>query len=310
MGAIILRRGGFGEAMAAQLSRVVPDEEVVLCDPDKGPPDNAEILLTLLDDPPGVTKLMGPGVRWVHVYGTGVDGFPFEDLGGRILTCSRGAAAVAISEWVLAMMLAFEKRLPDIWIDHPPDRWNLADLGGLSGQTLGVVGLGAIGSAVARRALAFDMKVVSVRRTPRPSTIDGVALVEELEELVAGSDHLVLAAPSTPATHHMIDARALSKAKRGLHLLNVARGDLVDQTALLASLDDGRVARASLDVVDPEPLPAGHPLYSHPSVRLTPHISWSAPGTQRRTFAMFVENIGRFRSGEDLAGQVDVEARY
>ncbi len=206
-------------------------------------------------------------------------------------------------------MLAFEKHLPDVWLDAPPEQWNVAGLGGLEVRTLGVVGLGAIGSAVATRALAFDMKVVGVRRRERPP-IDGVELLADLPSLLATSDHVVIAAPATAATARLIDEAALAAVKPGVHIVNVARGSLIDQDALIRALDDGRVARASLDVVDPEPLPDGHPLYSHPKVRLTPHISWSAPASVRRTFSLFVENVARFRAGEPLVGHVDREEGY
>jgi len=120
----------------------------------------------------------------------------------------------------------------------------------------------------------------------------------------------VIAAPSTPETYRLIDKAAFAEMKDGVHLVNIARGTLVDQDALIAALDGGKVARASLDVVDPEPLPAGHPLYTHPKVRLTPHISWSSPVTMPRTMEIFLDNLRRFRNGEPLEGLVDVDAGY
>jgi phosphoglycerate dehydrogenase-like enzyme len=108
----------------------------------------------------------------------------------------------------------------------------------------------------------------------------------------------------------MINAESLAAIKRGAHLVNIARGSLVDQDALLAALDDGRVACASLDTVDPEPLPSGHPLYAHPNVRVTAHISWSAPDSLRPTLDLFADNVRRYRAGEALHGLVDVEAGY
>jgi len=120
----------------------------------------------------------------------------------------------------------------------------------------------------------------------------------------------VLAAPATRETQHLMDAAAFGALKSGAHLVNIARGSLVDQTALRAALDDGRVARASLDTVEPEPLPEGHWLYTHPSVRLSPHVSWSAPGTMDKTVRLFAQNLARFRSGDALDGIVDPVAGY
>src|SRR5205807_9252313 len=124
------------------------------------------------------------------------------------------------------------------------------------------------------------------------------------------SDHLVLAAPATPRTRHLIDAEALALVKPGVHLVNIARGALVDQDALRVALDDGRVAMATLDTVDPEPLPEGHWLYSHPKVRLSAHVSWSSPHATTRMFESFAENLRRYAAGEPLEGVIDVDEGY
>ena len=249
-------------------------------------------------------------MRWVHVLGTGVDGFPFSALGDRTLTCSRGAAGIAIAEFVMAAILGFEKQLPGVWITARPEGRILIALGTLKGKTLGLIGLGAIGSELARRALAFDMRVVAVRRREAPPPVAGVELLGSLTELLEISDHVVVAAPATPATHHMLDAKAFASIKRGAHLINVARGDLVDQEALIEALNDGRIGRATLDVTSPEPLPEGHPLYTHPSARISPHISWSSPDTFRITLEIFVDNLRRYEAGEPLHGVVDPAEGY
>jgi phosphoglycerate dehydrogenase-like enzyme len=309
-GPIVVNRGVFGDLLAEGLRSAVREETFVVCGPGDHVPADAEVLLTLLDDPDAIRRLLTPSVMWTHVLGTGVDGFPFDALGDRVLTCSRGASAVPISEWVLAVMLAFEKRLPESWIETPPAQWNTAALGGLSGRTLGLVGVGAIGTAVARRALAFDMTVLGFRRSAAAAPLPGIELVPVLADLLARSDHVVVAAPATPDTHHLIDAAALAACKPGVHLVNIARGALVEQDALRSALDDGRVAMASLDTVDPEPLPSDHWLYGHDRVRLSPHISWSGSSTMRVTIELFVDNLVRFRRGVALAGIVDPAAGY
>ena len=270
----------------------------------------ADVLVTLADDAAAIEEALTDAIDWVHILGAGVDGFPIDVVGGRLLTCSRGAGAPAIAEFVLATMLAFEKHLPQSWITEPPQQWNTADLGGLEGRTLGVIGIGAIGTQVARRTVAFDMEVVALRRTTRPSPLPEVGLCPDLPSLLGRSDHVVVSAPATTATHRLLDRSALSDIKPGAHLVNVSRGTLIDQEALLDALDDGRIAQASLDVVEPEPLPSGHPLYTHPRVKLSPHISWSSPRTVWRTLELFAENLARYRSGEDLVGRVDMVAGY
>jgi phosphoglycerate dehydrogenase-like enzyme len=254
-------------------------------------------------------ELASRGVRWVHNFGTGVDGFPQEVYEGRVVTCSRGAGAVPISEFVLTTMLAFEKDVPQVWLREPPKHWGWAQFGGLDGRTLGLIGLGGIGSAIATRALAFGMRVLATRRTSAPSPVAGVELVD-LPQVLAGADHLVVAAPATGATRHLLDGRAFAAMKPGVHLVNIARGTLVDQDALRAALDDDVVKMASLDVCDPEPLPAGHWLYEHPRVRLSAHVSWSSPALYHRIVELFVDNLHRYIAGEPLEGIVDPVAGY
>ena len=301
-----------GDDIAARIESAVPGVEVVVIPTDDELPDGVEgdVLLTLAWGSANLGQVLERGVGWVHTVGTGVDAFPLHVLNGQTLTCSRGASAVPISEWVLAVMLAFEKHLPDSWVRTADARWHYAELGGLAGKTLGIVGLGGIGQAVAHRALAFDMHVRALRRTNTPSPVFGVEITAWLPDLLRSADHVVVAAPSTVDTRHMIDADAFKAMKPGVHLVNIARGALIDQDALRAALRDGKVAMASLDAVEPEPLPEGHWIYSHPNVRLSPHISWSMPGAFDVLLDTFIVNLRRYQAGEALAGEVDVTAGY
>jgi phosphoglycerate dehydrogenase-like enzyme len=301
--------------LLARLGEELPSVALVQVPEREAPAEGVEgeVLLTQAWGSPNLGEVVARGVRWVHAYGTGVNAFPFEALGPRPLTCSRGASAIPIAEWVLGVMLAAEKRLPEVWIDEPPEHWNIArfgGLGGLHGRTLGLIGIGGIGQAVAERALAFGMRVFAHRRTGAASPMEGVEIVRDLPALLERSDHLVVAAPATKRTRHLLEREAFARVKPGVHLVNVARGELVDQDALREALDDGRVSLASLDCVDPEPLPAGHWLYRHPKVRLSPHTSWSAPGALDRLLDPFLENLRRYLAGEPLEHRVDVELGY
>jgi phosphoglycerate dehydrogenase-like enzyme len=158
--------------------------------------------------------------------------------------------------------------------------------------------------------MAFDMRVRALRRNPGRSEVEGVETAKDLSDLLATADHLVLAAPATAATASIIDAAALAQCRPGVHLVNIARGTLVDQDALRAALDSGQVACATLDTVEPEPLPAGHWMYSHPKVRLSAHVSWSGPHAFHRIQAAFLENLRRFAAGEPLHGIVDPADGY
>jgi phosphoglycerate dehydrogenase-like enzyme len=292
--------------------RALPDVELVFVPMAGEPPADVrgDVVLTHAKGGPNLQSLVERGARWVHAYGTGVNEFPFDALGGRPLTCSRGASAIPIAEWVLAVMLAAEKKLPETWIQEPPAHWSIGSLGGLHGRRLALVGIGGIGQAVAVRALAFGMRVTALRRSDAPSPLAGVAIARDLPALLADADHLVLAAAATRASERMIDAEALALAKPGLHLVNVARGALVDHDALRRALDAGRVGLASLDCVDPEPLPAGHWLYAHPRVRLSPHVSWSMPGAFDLLIEPFIENLRRDLEGRPLAHVVDALLGY
>lgn len=301
------------EKLLAQCPELGPARVELVHVPSEGdvPADlQGDVLLTWAWGSPNVGELVERGVGWIHTIGTGVDRFPLDAIGDRILTCARGATAVPIAEWVLACLLAFEKDLPARWLRKPPEAWSRADLGTLSGRTLGLLGLGTIGIEVARRAQAFGMRIVALRRTSAPSPLPGVAMAATLQELLAESDHLVIAAAATAETRRLIDEAALAHARRGLHLVNVARGSLLDQDALRRALDDGRVALASLDVCEPEPLPEGHWLYEHPRVRLSAHVSWAAPGAIEDILDTFVHNLRRHLAAEPLEGVVDLERGY
>jgi phosphoglycerate dehydrogenase-like enzyme len=259
---------------------------------------------------PALVELADRGVQWVHCYGTGVDSIPVEVFDGRIVTCSRGASAIPIAEFVIAAMLTVEKRMPDVWLSSPPDRWYENDLGEINGKSLGLVGLGGIGTEVATRALALGMQVSATRRSSAPTPVSGVELRPCFDDLLPTSDHLVLAAPATARTRRMLDAAALERVKPGVHIVNVARGSLVDQDALLAALDNGRVRMATLDAVDPEPLPPGHPFFSHPRVRLSAHVSWGSERDNQRIVGMFIDNLRRWVAGDRLEGVVDPVEGY
>jgi phosphoglycerate dehydrogenase-like enzyme len=303
-----------GDSFAEQIAAGCPGVETIVvptADPVE-PSLRGDALLTLPWGTPNLGDLLAStGVRWVHTVGTGVDRFPLDVIGDRLLTCSRGASAVPIAEWVLAQMLAFEKELPDVWLRERPTSWNFRPtMGGLFGKTLALVGIGGIGTAVAERALPFRMRVRAHRRSAAPSPLAGVELAASLDDLVATADHLVLVAPATPETRGIVGEPLLRAVKPGVHLVNVARGSLVDETALRAALDDGRVARASLDAVEPEPLPEDHWMYGHPRVHVSAHVSWNGPGGEDVLVGKFIENLRRFQKGEPLVGVVDVAAGY
>jgi phosphoglycerate dehydrogenase-like enzyme len=277
-------------------------------------PDLAEVLLINQDSAViGLHKDMPcPSgwpfkLKWVHLRSTGIDKYPPWIFDVPKVTVTRGGYAVPISEYVLAAMLTFAKSIPAIWAGDRTG-WRNHRLADLSGQQLGIVGFGEIGKEVARRALAFDMKVGGMRRSPVPLGFAGVSAMT-LEELLQTSNHLVLCAPLTEDTRGLIDSKAMGMMKPGAHIINVGRGALIDTEALKGALDIS-LGGATLDVTDPEPLPPGHWLFTHPKVRISPHISGSSPQTRQRATAFFTENLARYRNGLRLKGEVSREFGY
>lgn len=269
-------------------------------------------------DAPRTAPAGWPGrLRWVHVASAGIDFFPPWLLDVPLVSCSRGVAAVPIAEYVLTALLTHQRRWGTLravgaasWreifakVERAPPAT-------LQGQTLGIAGYGAIGREVAKRAQALGMDVLALRRGGADVAPDtGVRAVASVEDLLGASDHVVLALPITPQTRHCINARSLAHAKPGLHLVNIARGALVDQPALLQALDSGRLSGATLDVTDPEPPPEGHALYHHPRVHLTPHVSWAAEGSAALTAHKFLANLTRYVEGLPLEDVVDPARGY
>jgi phosphoglycerate dehydrogenase-like enzyme len=247
-------------------------------------------------------------LRWIQVAAAGVDVFPAWFFSGPVVTCGRGVAADSIAEYVLAAMLGHEKRFFDGVRVVDAASWKTRMLGRLSGKTLGLLGCGAIGSAVAKLSMAFGMDILAVTRGELH--MPGITSVKSPADLVARSDHLVVALPLTRETRGIVDADLLRNAKPGLHIVNVSRGALVDQNALLDALDSGRIGAATLDVTTPEPLPADHPFYRHPRVRLTPHIAGNTDDSADRLTAKLFDNLDRFLAGEKLLDIVDTEHGY
>jgi len=198
-------------------------------------------------------------------------------------------------------------------------RWTQNDFVGdrlpwlLSGRTLGLIGTGTIGSAVAQRARAFGMKVIAVRRRTRGEPVAGVDEIRPLDALdtmLAESDALVIAAPLTPETHRLIGASQMARMKRGAVLVNVGRAKIIDEVALVHALRSGHLGGASLDVYHKEPLPEDDPLWAAPNVVLTPHTSGFRQGHWEAVIDLFSDNLRRYQRGEPVAFQVLPELGY
>lgn len=258
---------------------------------------------------------------WVQAQSAGVERFlavPELATSDRVvLTNLRGVHGPAIADHAFAMLLALTRDLSVHLAGRAEGAWRrdgsreLEPIA-LQGRTMLVVGLGGIGTEIARRAKGFEMRVIATRKGAGdvPSFVDHVGPPEELATLLPEADVVAIAVPLTAETEHLFDARALAAMKRGSFLVNVARGKVVDTDALVDALRSKHLAGACLDVTDPEPLPKEHALWRMPNVVITPHVASAAALTDERAWALFRENVRRFDAGEPLLNVVDKKAGY
>lgn len=252
-----------------------------------------------------------PGrIRWIFSGSVGVDRYPRWLLDAPQVSCSRGVYSTEIADYVISAIYAHGKNLEAVRARSPGEWANKRSLGRVAGTTIGIVGLGDIGAEVARRGLGLGTRVVAARRRQLASPVPGVELLDDIGAVVAAADHIVIAVPATDATYRLFDADLLAKAKPTAHLINIARGSVIDQEALIAALDSNRLAFATLDVTDPEPLPEGHPLWTHPRVRLTPHISTNYAAVRQAHLEKVLADFDRFVRGDAPGDLVDPAAGY
>ena len=264
----------------------------------------------------------GLGIEWVHSGAAGVgSSLGPEMLSSEVLfTNSAGIHAEPMSETVLAMIFHFARGLDLAVRAQREGRWSArsywaadAPVTEVGGATVGIVGYGGIGRAVARKAAALGCRVRAVRRRRAAGGGDGVEVVagdDGLKYVLSWSDYLVLTVPETGDTRGMMTPERLFAMKPGAVLINVARGRLLDEDALLEALNSGHLRGAGLDVFREEPLPAGHPFYAHPNVVMTPHVSATTRRFWDRETDLITDNIGRFVRGEPLRNLVDKDAGY
>jgi phosphoglycerate dehydrogenase-like enzyme len=276
-----------------------------------------------------------PRLRWVQSPTASLEHYLFPELVAHPCQLSnmRGLFSDVIADHVLGLVVCFARNLHLYIRQQVQHRW--APLGGeaarsdfisgpgvenaidrahrhLADQTLGIVGCGAIGAEVARRARAFGLTVLAVDPQPRdlPGVIDEVWPLAALPRLLAQSDYVVIAAPHTPQTEKLFRASLFAQMRRTAYLINIGRGAIVDLADLTSALQQGVIAGAGLDVFETEPLPAKHPLWDLPQVILTPHIAGASPAIPRRHLATLLDNIRRFVRGEPPTTLVDKQAWY
>ena len=250
-------------------------------------------------------------LRWISFWSAGVDGKITPQLLERdfLLTTASGVHGANIGEHIMAWMLMFTRDMHYHVRSQVAGEWKrsavMSAVSELTGQTLGIVGYGRIGEGLAVRAKAFGMRVVALKRNPalrynENVTVDQLYAPSELRQLLAESDHVCISLPLTPDTYHLFNAEMLSYMKPTAYLYNVARGKIVDEQALIAALQEGRIAGAGLDVFEQEPLAADSPLWKLENVIITPHTAGQTPYYFVRAAELFAENLHRYLRGETL----------
>jgi phosphoglycerate dehydrogenase-like enzyme len=274
----------------------------------------ADVVFTL--DVPMDLPGKAPQLRWIQGIGSGVGQYVSSRLpeGGIVLTNGAGIGAPPIAEWVLARVLQIVKLLPIHDANARDHRWEMALGGQLQGKTMTIVGLGAIGREVARRSRVFGLHLLGIRRSWKAGAtdpdVDELFGPDHLHEVLSRSDIVVLAAPGTDDNEDMFDDKAFAAMKPGSIFVNVARGTLVDEAALIGALERGHLRAAAIDVARAEPLPPEDPLWSAPNLYISPHSSASGEGYADRAFALFLRNFARFVRDEPLENVVDLTQGY
>jgi phosphoglycerate dehydrogenase-like enzyme len=254
--------------------------------------------------------------RWLHSLFTGVEGVLIPEVTASLLPLSngRGVFRVPLAEWTIGAMIHFAYSFRTLTRQQDAGVWKWFDTETLHGRTFGVIGYGGIGSAAAARAKALGMRIVALRRRPElfagDTTVERFFAPGEMNALIAECDYLLLATPLTPATRHMFGAPQIAAMKPNAVLVNVGRGAVVDEAALIQALESHRIRGAALDVFEVEPLPAGHAFYKLQNVLLSPHCADHIADFLSLAYDAFFENLEHFRKGEPLEYLVDKHAGY
>jgi len=280
--------------------------------------DGAEIIFNALFNAELLRQIFPAvqGAKWIHSISAGVDHILFPELRASSipLTNGRGAFARSLGEFVIAGALYFAKDFRRLFATKASGKWAQFDLEELHGKTIGIVGYGEIGRAIAERAKPFGMRVIAIRRRPELSAqdplLDAVYPPDRVADLMRESDYVVAAAPNTPGTRGLIGEREIAAMKPTAVIMNVGRGQVIDEPALVKALTAGSIRGAVLDVFNQEPLAEGHPFYTLDNVLLSFHCADHVDGWIDNAVAIFVRNFDKFVKGEPLENVVDKEAGY
>ena len=300
-----------GEALRPTFASALPNREIRLLDsPQRFEAEIESMVYLLALRPPRGRWSKAENLRLVQAVGAGVDSIlPAPDLPAHVYVANnRGLSAIPMAEFALGLVLGLVKRLPDFLEAQRQHEWRRGALPRLETRTLGVLGLGAIGQALADRARSLGMRVIGTRRSgdPHPSADE----IVDAETLLSTSDVVVVLLPYTDETRGYLSEERLARMRPGAHLINLARGGILDEAALARMLREGRLGSAALDVFDREPLPADHELWDVPNLWITPHVAGGFPELLTEAAKRFAGNVARIEGGRDPLNLVDRTRGY
>ena len=288
-----------------RLQAAAPDADVILNADFRDPSLLAEIF-------PRATR-----VRWVHALSAGVEKLISREIAASsvAMTNGRGLFTIGLAEWIVGAMVYFAYDFRRLIRSQEAGRWDSFEHDRLYGRTLGIIGYGAIGRAAAERTRVFGMRILALRRNGTPNAmvdaaVDAVYPRDRIREMLAECDYAAITAPLTAETRGMLGAAEIAAMKTSAVIINVGRGPVVDEAALIRALESGKLRGAALDVFETEPLPAGHPFYARENVLLSSHTADRVPGSRTRAVEFFMRNFEHFRAGEPLENIVDKHAGY
>lgn len=305
-------------AYLPKIREIAPDWEIIITDDDETACAHIAQAEILADWSRGMAKacLESDSIRWVQTWGAGVERFPLQEFRqkGIVLTNASGVHAYPITESVFAMMLCFARGVRGAIARQESGQWRSGGLNltEMHGKTMGILGVGAIGTETARIAKAFGMRVLGLRRGGGQAPyVDAMFAPEEVGRMLPECDYLVNLLPATSLTRHFMNARRFAAMKKTACYVSAGRGQTTDQEALIKALEDGVIACAALDVTDPEPLPADNPLWRMENVIITPHISGMTDQYFRRAVDIFLENLAAYvKTGAPAANIVRYDLEY
>lgn len=275
----------------------------------------ADVLLTYGEDlTPAVVGKM-PRLKWIQVLSAGMDAMPFDILKKRniLVTNARGIHGIQMAEYALGMILSLVRRSFHFYDLQKQRRWDRSvRVDEAYGKTLGIVGYGAIGSEMAKRAKAFGMHVIALKKNVdvHPQYVDELVSIEGKEKLFRQSDFIVVLLPLTPETKYFVGKEALQMMKPSAYLINMARGKVIDEEALLQQVKARKLAGAVLDVFSEEPLPEDHPFWQMENIMITPHMSGRSPQYMQRAMDIFLTNLTSFPDKERMVNVIDLDRKY